>query len=151
MPRKKRPPFLTVDEQIMEDIEVQDLVLEKGYGALMIWLLILIKFKQYEKFDYMVPSDRIDKFCSGFYEASREEVKSVLVYAAGVGWIKSIKNEDGEEFFFNERRRNDLLNQKVTKLNRVEGAEKTNQMRGIGRYDNRTDNRDDNRTDDCDE
>lgn len=129
MPRKKRPPFLTVDEQIMDDIEVQDLVLEKGYGALMIWLLILIKFKQYEKFDYMVPSDRIDKFCSGFYEASREEVKEVLVYAAGVGWIKSIKNDDGEEFFFNERRRTDLLNQKMTKQNRTEHIEEVNEQR----------------------
>ena len=129
MPRKKRPPFLTVDEQIMEDIEVQRLVVEKGYGALMIWLLILIKFKQYEQYDFMVPSRMIDMFCSGFFEATRDEVKSVLVYAAGVGWIKSFTNEDGEEFFYNERRRLDLLNLKISKQNRTEHIDEVNERR----------------------
>ena len=127
MPRKKKPPFLMVDERIMEDEEVQALVLDRGYGALMIWLLILIKFKQYEKYDFMVPAKRVDMFCSGFFEATRDEVKSVLSYAAGLGWIKSWTNCEGEEFFFNERRRNDLLNQKMQHLAFSKGAGMTNQ------------------------
>lgn len=130
MPRKKKPPFLMVDERIMEDEEVQLLVSDKGYGALMIWLLILIKFKQYEKYDYMVPSKRVDMFCSGFFEATKEEVKSVLSYATGLGWIKAWTNADGEEFFFNERRRNDLLNQKVTYQAQKERMDKVNEDRG---------------------
>ena len=129
MPRKKKPPFLMVDERIMEDEEVQLLVSDKGYGALMIWLLILIKFKQYEKYDFMVPFKRVDMFCSGFFEATKEEVKSVLSYATGLGWIKAWTNVDGEEFFFNERRRNDLLNQKMTKKNRTEHIEEVNEQR----------------------
>ena len=129
MPRKKKSPFLMVDERIMEDEEVQALVLDRGYGALMIWLLILIKFKQYEKYDFMVPSRRLDMFCSGFFEATKEEVKSVLAYAAGLGWIKSWTNADGEEFFFNERRRNDLLNQKVSYKNRIDHIDEVNEQR----------------------
>lgn len=129
MPRKKKPPFLMLDERIMEDEEVQLLVSEKGYGALMIWLLILIKFKQYDKTDFMVPLERLDIFCGGFFEAPREDVKAILGYVTALGWIKVWKDPDGKEFFYNERRRNDLLNQAVKYEAQRKAAEETNEKR----------------------
>ena len=131
MPRKKKPPFLMLDERIMEDEEVQLLVSEKGYGALMIWLLILIKFKQYDKTDFMVPLERLDIFCGGFFEASREDVKAILGYVTALGWIKVWKDPDGKEFFYNERRRNDLLNQAVAYENRLRHINSVNEVKNV--------------------
>ena len=129
MPRKKKPPFLMLDERIMEDEEVQLLVSEKGYGALMIWLLILIKFKQYDKTDFMVPLERLDIFCGGFFEAPKEDVKAILGYVTALGWIKVWKDPDGKEFFYNERRRNDLLNQAVKYEAQKQRMDKVNEER----------------------
>ena len=104
MPRKRKEPFLAVDIRIMEDREVQKLVQKKGRGAAFLWLEILMKFQQYEKTDFMVPMEDMDLFCNGFFLVSPEEVKSLIGYVAGFGWIKTFENSCGEKFFYNERR-----------------------------------------------
>ena len=129
MPRKRKEPFLAVDIRIMDDSEVQKLVHKKGRGAAFLWLEILMKFQQYEKTDFMVPLEDLDLFCEGFFLATPYEVRDVLGFVTGFGWIKTYENSMGEKFFYNERRRNDLLNQKMTKQNRTEHIEEVNEQR----------------------
>lgn len=129
MPRKRKEPFLAVDIRIMEDREVQKLVQKKGRGAAFLWLEILMKFQQYEKTDFMVPMDDMDLFCNGFFLVSPEEVKSLIVYVAGFGWIKTFENSEGEKFFYNERRQMDLREQKLTRENRQRHIDEVNERR----------------------
>lgn len=153
MPRKKTL-FLAVDEDIVKsDSQMKKLIKRRGRGDAFLWLEMLIQFREYPQYDYMVPLDDMDIFCESFFGTTPEHVQDLLVYVMEFGWIKIWKDTEGKEFFYNERRRNDLLNQALTYANKAGGADKTNQKRGIGRYanrdDNRTDNRDDNCTDDC--
>ena len=129
MPRKRKEPFLAVDIRIMEDREVQKLVQKKGRGAAFLWLEILMKFQQYEKTDFMVPMEDMDLFCNGFFLVSPEEVKSLIGYVAGFGWIKTFENSYGEKFFYNERRQMDLREQKLTRENRQRHIDEVNEKR----------------------
>lgn len=129
MPRKRKEPFLAVDIRIMEDREVQKLVQKKGRGAAFLWLEILMKFQQYEKTDFMVPLDDMDLFCNGFFLVSPDEVKSLIAYVAGFGWIKTWENNLGEKFFYNERRQMDLREQKLTRENRQRHIDEVNEKR----------------------
>lgn len=135
MPKAKRPPFLAVDLNFMEDEEVRKLSMKFGRGAAMLWLEILMKFQKYEKTDYMVPLEDKALFCEGFFMATGKDVADVIAYAASVGWLKLWTNDSGDQFFYNERRQIDLLNQKVTRDNRTEGAGKCNSKRNVKRDD----------------
>ena len=114
MPRKRKEPFLAVDIRIMEDREVQKLVQKKGRGAAFLWLEIL---------------EDMDLFCNGFFLVSPEEVKSLIGYVAGFGWIKTYENSCGEKFFYNERRQMDLREQKLTRENRQRHIDEVNEKR----------------------
>ena len=125
---KKKSYYMPLDEDFLSDPEVQIFLEEKGKEAVFDYLMILLKMRNFEDYDFMIPFSYIPLLRREI-NTTTESINKTINYCIGNGFFKVYKDVLGDEFFYSERRQNDLRNWKLSTEKMSEAGKRGNAKR----------------------
>ncbi len=130
MNKKLSHYFMKLDEDFLQDPEVQLFIAERGKEAVFDYLGILLTMRDYQATDYMIPKRMIPVIAKLTLGTTPEKLEETINYCIGLGFFKEYRDEDlGVEYFYSERRQNDLRTWQITSSKRSEAGKKGNDKR----------------------
>lgn len=116
------PYFIKLDEDILQDPEVQNLLEEKGFEGLGVYLSILTLFRAYESEGYMIPYKDLKRISKKTFEMSEKKLLGIVETCIENNLLDRLTNLDGKDFLYNKRRKEELIGQKELKQKQSEGG-----------------------------
>lgn len=120
----KRGNYLIVQEDILRDDKIRDLIESRGYEGLGMYIAILTLMRNYSDTGYKVPWEEVRKISKWDLLIPEQELQGFIDSFIDCDLFKS-----NDQFFWSERRINDLKKQDETKQKKSEGGKKGLEIR----------------------